>query len=36
MGGVGIGDNVPEILLENATTQEKELLAVWINQSYWL
>ena len=30
MGGVGIGDNVPEILLENATTQEKELLAGWI------
>ena len=30
MGGVGIGDNVPEILLENATPQEKELLAGWI------
>ena len=30
MGGVGIGDNVPKILLENATTQEKELLAGWI------
>lgn len=30
MGGVVIGDNVPEILLENATTQEKELLAGWI------
>jgi uncharacterized Zn finger protein len=30
MGDVGIGDNVPEILLENATIQEKELLAGWI------
>jgi tetratricopeptide (TPR) repeat protein len=27
IGGVGIGDSAPEILLENATTQEKELLA---------
>jgi uncharacterized Zn finger protein len=27
MGGVGIGDNAPDILLENATTPEKELLA---------
>lgn len=26
-GGVGIGDNAPNILLENATTPEKELLA---------
>jgi uncharacterized Zn finger protein len=30
VGGVGIGDNAPEILLENATPQEKELLAGWI------
>jgi uncharacterized Zn finger protein len=33
MGGVGIGDNAPEILLENATTQEKELLAGLIHSA---
>jgi len=27
MGGIGIGDSIPDILLENATPQEKELLA---------
>ncbi|MFZ2098515.1 MAG: SWIM zinc finger family protein [Anaerolineales bacterium] len=29
MGGIGIGDSIPDILLENATPQEKELLASW-------
>jgi uncharacterized Zn finger protein len=29
MGGIGIGDRVPEILLELATPQEKELLTGW-------
>jgi uncharacterized Zn finger protein len=29
MGGIGIGDGVPEILLELATPQEKELLTGW-------
>jgi tetratricopeptide (TPR) repeat protein len=33
IGGVGVGDNAPEILLENATTQEKELLAGLIHSA---
>ncbi len=33
MGGMGIGDRVPDILLECATPQEKELLASWIQSA---
>lgn len=33
MGGVGIGDNAPEIILENATPQEKEFLAGLIHEA---
>ena len=29
MGGVGIGDRVPDILMEQATPQEKETIAGW-------
>ena len=33
MGGIGIGNSIPDILLENATPQEKELLAGWIRSA---
>jgi len=33
MGGIGIGDRVPDILLEQATPQEKELLTGWIRSA---
>jgi len=33
MGGIGIGDSIPDILLENATPQEKELLAGLIHSA---
>ena len=29
MGGIGIGDRVPDILLEQASSQEKEILTGW-------
>jgi uncharacterized Zn finger protein len=33
MGGIGIGDRVPDILLERAAPQEKELLVSWIQSA---
>ena len=29
-GGIGIGDRVPDILLEQATTQERQMISDWI------
>jgi len=33
MGGIGIGDGIPGILIEQATVQEKELIAGWIRSA---
>lgn len=33
MGGIGIGEGVPEVLLDQATSQEKKLLTGWIQSA---